>query len=51
MDSKNVIKKYDQFFQTFMARNIEKSKMASISMELEEMYEEELVICLKKNQF
>lgn len=30
MDSENVIKKYDKSFQTFLARNIDRSKMNSM---------------------
>lgn len=30
MDSENVIKKYDKSFQTFLARNIDRSKMDSM---------------------
>lgn len=30
MDYENVINKYDKYFQTFLARNIDRSKMASM---------------------
>lgn len=42
-----VIKKYDKSFQTFLARNIDRSKMTSIIYGISRNGRKELVMCLK----